>query len=76
MAVIGRGALELASTPACWRTRTSTTGSAVLALDLDRPIGKLRDLVLTNRLTHRLHDLPVTELAGLRHRLELETPSR
>jgi hypothetical protein len=48
----------------------------VLALDLDRPIGKLRDLVLTNRLTDRLHDLPVTELAGLRHRLELETPSR
>jgi hypothetical protein len=48
----------------------------VLALDLDRRIGKLRDLVLTNRLTHRLHDLPVAELAGLRHRLELETPSR
>jgi hypothetical protein len=48
MAVIGRGALELASTPACWRTRTSTTGSAVLALDLDRPIGKLRDLVLSS----------------------------
>lgn len=76
MAVIGRVALELgidarvlADTYFDHRFGRARAGSRP-------PIGELRDLVLTNPLTHRLHDLPVAELAGLRHRLELETPSR
>src|SRR4051812_5354260 len=45
-------------------------------LDWERPVDELGDLAPAGALVERAEDLPVTDLAGLRHRQELEAIER